>query len=284
MAGACDSALRRRRRAARAPADVPSARRPPRQARSPSRAASRRSVAQAASRTRPSVSVPVLSRTTCVTRASVSSASLRASTTPERASEPAAAASAAGVASDSAHGHETTSSATVTGKRARRIELPPDDRRRQRKQQQAADEPRGDAIGESRDGAGVRRRALDQAQHRGQARRLAGGAHAHHQRAVAVERTRQARRRPWPARCGRALAGQHRFLDMRAAVDDLSIGRHDGARTHEHDVAGGKLRGRDDRRVSHRRAIRRRRSAIAGRCRATTSIAAPAFCRATSSP
>ena len=62
----------------------------------------------------PGVNVPVLSKTTCVTCASDSSASPRVTITCRRASAPVAAASAAGVASDSAHGQETTSTAKVT--------------------------------------------------------------------------------------------------------------------------------------------------------------------------
>ena len=61
----------------------------------------------------PSVSVPVLSNTKCVAAASVSSAWPRVTSTPRRNSVPVAAVSAAGVASDSAHGQVTTSTATV---------------------------------------------------------------------------------------------------------------------------------------------------------------------------
>ena len=71
-------------------------------------------VATAASRTRPVVKVPVLSSTTCVTRESASIASARTASICLRPSAPAAAASADGVASDSAHGHETTSTAKAT--------------------------------------------------------------------------------------------------------------------------------------------------------------------------
>ena len=61
----------------------------------------------------PRVSVPVLSNTTCVTRASASIAWPRVTITPRRARLPTAAASAVGVASDSAHGQVTTSTATA---------------------------------------------------------------------------------------------------------------------------------------------------------------------------
>src|SRR5207245_8695161 len=72
------------------------------------------SVATSTSCARPVVNVPVLSRTTCVTRESTSIASARTARICLRPSDPAAAASAAGVANDNAHGHETTNTANVT--------------------------------------------------------------------------------------------------------------------------------------------------------------------------
>ncbi len=129
----CSASTRRRVRILRrlrgrhAPADAPIAPRAPRRARAPSRVARLSSSSTSAAPDGPSVSVPVLSSTTCVTRASVSSASARAMTTCRRASAPAAAASAAGVASDSAHGQDTTSTAKVTASARDGSMLPPDD-------------------------------------------------------------------------------------------------------------------------------------------------------------
>ncbi|OIQ86130.1 hypothetical protein GALL_320330 [mine drainage metagenome] len=63
----------------------------------------------------PQVSVPVLSNTQACTDATASSACPRAISTPARDSRAVAAASAAGTASDSAHGQLTTSTAIIAG-------------------------------------------------------------------------------------------------------------------------------------------------------------------------
>ncbi|MCY1551258.1 hypothetical protein D9M68_875750 [compost metagenome] len=60
------------------------------------------------------VSVPVLSNTTALMLAKVSNACSRRTSTPRRASAPAELSMAAGVASDSAHGQVTMSTATAT--------------------------------------------------------------------------------------------------------------------------------------------------------------------------
>ncbi len=67
-------------------------------------------------RTSPRVSVPVLSNTTRSTFESDSMASAFVTSTPCRASSPVAAASAAGIASENAHGQATTSTASVASK------------------------------------------------------------------------------------------------------------------------------------------------------------------------
>ena len=61
------------------------------------------------------VSVPVLSKTMWVLRCRVSSTWGRTTSTPRRSRRSVAAASALGVASDSAHGHDTTSTAIAIG-------------------------------------------------------------------------------------------------------------------------------------------------------------------------
>jgi len=157
-----------------------------------------------------------LSNATCVTRASASSASGRASTTPRRPSAPAAAASAAGVASESAQGHETTSSAKLTG---------PGGRNGRGESEQPRDEDRRRAIGEPRDARAGGGREVDHPHHGRELGRLAGRGHADHEGAVARDRAREHAVARAP-RVRPALAGQHRLLDERRAVGDDAVGRH----------------------------------------------------------
>lgn len=142
-------------------------------------------------------------------------------------------ASRAPTASESAQGHETTSSEKVTARArdddqtARRSPRPPAGRRR-------IPTPRGR---EPRDPRPRRRGAVDQADHRGEL----GGVvlirvDPYDQRPVAGRRSGE---HPvaCPARPRPALAGQHRLLDQRLALDDRPVGRHDRSGPDEDHVA-----------------------------------------------
>ncbi len=180
----------------------------------------------------------------CVVRASASSASARVTTTCARPSAPAAAASAAGVASDSAQGQETTSTAKVTASAREGPCCHHASAVDRGQHQQRADEPRRHAVGDPGDARAVARGAIDEPLDRREPRLGARRGDADHQRAVAGDAAGQ-HRVALGAPLRPRLAGEDRLLDAGAALDDLAVGRDHPARAHQHDVAGGKAGGAD---------------------------------------
>ena len=237
-------------------------------------------VSHVASRTQPSVNVPVLSRTTCVTRANDSSALLRASTTPARASDPAAAANAAGVARDSAHGQDTTSSATVTGSARSGSNC------HQTSAVPKASSSKAPTNHAARDRQPARRRDVRSPRARPGAGPTQGGRlpcrlYTHDQRRSRFTEPASTRF-PGARKCGR-LRPSASLPRYGSTLDDLAIGRHDRARADEHDLPGNPAA---PPKPFRRRVAGPATQALGNRrpCRATSSIAAPAFCLATSSP
>ena len=257
---------------ARARADAPIAPRASRRARSPSRVNR-----PAATRTSAQRDPPLRQRARLVeddvrhARERLERIRARDHDTAGGASAPAAAASAAGVASDSAHGQDTTSTAKVTASARDGSILPPGDRRDAAKQQQRADEPRCDAVGDARQRAAARLAARSTSRSdRGESRRLAGRGDAQHER---PSRTTLPASTASPADLPRPrFAGQDRFLDARAAVDDLAVRGNRSRRPARARCRRNRAMPRRRVRLSWRRASAMRRSAVAGRARATASI------------
>ena len=186
----------------------------------------------------PRVSVPVLSNTIRSALARHSSARPRVTSRPQRASRVVAAASAAGVASDSAHGQVTTSTASTVGKARARIHVQPVDRNQRRQQQHRTHEPGGDASARSatrgRDGA----RALEQARDGSQRRVLTHARDPHLDRRSPGSTCRRSALSPRVRTRGRGFTGQQGLVDFGAAALDLTVRRDAFARQHAHSIAG----------------------------------------------
>ena len=191
-------------------------------------------------------------------------------TTCRRASAPAAAASAAGVASDSAQGHDTTSTANVTASARDGSTCHQTTAVSAASTSSAPTNHAGDAIGDARDARPLARRALGEALDRREPRRLAGRADAHHERAVAHDAAREHRVARRLARAAATSPVRIASSTLRAAVDDVAVGRRPFAPGRTSTCSpGGERRRADALDVVARPATPARRSAVAGRARAT---------------
>ena len=232
-------ALRRR---SRPPADARSATR----RRRPSRGApARRCRAPAGAATtvgRPTVRVPVLSKTTAVTSAARWSASPPLISSPASAPRPVATITAVGTARPIAHGQAMISTATAVGEGAHQAALAagdgPDHHGERRQRHHRRHEDRGDTIGKVLDRRPRRLRVLHQTDDLRQRARRPGSGGPHDQRPGAVHRPAH-----HPGLGGlqhrHRLAGEHRLVHRRTALDDHAVHRQPFSRPHHDEVADG---------------------------------------------
>ena len=192
----------------------------------------RRASTTAASRSRPSVSVPVLSNTTCVdARQRFDRVGPRERRRHDVASAPAAAASAAGVASESAQGHDTTSTANVIGSTRdgsiadQQTPSPAATTQQRCRRTSAATRSASCAT------AGARiRGTLDQPRERRERASPRPRRDPHDERALAVDRRRASTRVARHLARGRLSPVSSASSTLRRALDDDAVGRHGRAR------------------------------------------------------
>ena len=234
-------ARRGRRPRARPGARTPP--RPPRRAGARPRATRRPGASRPSSSIRPSVTVPVLSRTTVVIRRVRSRTSGPRMRIPSCAPRPVPTMSAVGVARPSAHGHAMIRTATAAANAA--VAPPPSERASPRASRAASARTTGTKTAETRsarrwigalpDWASATSRAICASAVSSPT--LVARTRSRPNVLIVAPATLAAR----PDVDGHRLAGQHRLVDRRLALDDDAVGRDLLAGTHDEHVADDEL-------------------------------------------